>query len=226
MNSTSGNSERHFNNAFHTMIDLISGDKCGHAFSVAELAEIVSIDKRRIYDLFNVLSALGYATRHMDKTLTWNGSEGMAKTLVRELSGYELRSYKEPIRTLFLMAEPPQIGALSLTIVAIYCFYGQRQMSLQEINLLLSSNKSRIQKFKRRLYLAAFFLENLRIIERTGKAGTYRLLIDPAMLYRRTLLHLQKRKLLPVYSYFTYLKNISNEHVMALYRQRQRYIRY
>lgn len=191
-------------------------------YTVKDLSLLLGVDRRRIYDMFGVLCGIGLAVRDPEKRVTWVGRERMTKRIIAQLKNLEIRSYKEPLSTLFLVNDPPPLSDMGLVMVVMACFFGRQEMYIDEIYTRLSSSRGKFYSIKRRLYLASTILQSVGVVERKKNSEILKFHIDNTMIYIQLLNTMQEQSLLPSYSIFALLNTIDKSKVEKLFEQRQK----
>lgn len=181
--------------------------------SVNKIVETENCEKRRLYDLFNVLSALGLCTKTMRKLYVWTGEAKMMGIIQQEYERVESQVFTEDIWDIFKMPESPPIGQLTIAIILIYLFFGTEEMTLKQICLIMTQKRSKMGRLLRRLYLAAFFLEQIGIISHAYHIGGYRLAIDTNEIISSAFANMKARYVFPINSIASQLHTIDSSYI-------------
>ena len=185
----------------------------GECLKVNEIADAEGCEKRRLYDLFNVLCSVGLCFKTVDKMYIWYGEKNMMKTLKEEYLRAEVLTFSRDMWSIFIMPESPPIGHLALTIIIIYLFFGSKEMALKQICLIMAQRKAKMSRLLRRLYLAAFFLEQINVLSHTSQIGSYKILIDTDSIIQSAFDELKLRNYLPSLSVAAQLNRIDKSYV-------------
>ncbi|EAX97105.1 hypothetical protein TVAG_451430 [Trichomonas vaginalis G3] len=181
--------------------------------SVNKIVESENCEKRRLYDLFNVLCAVGLCTKTMHKLYLWNGDENMLRTIQQEYERVESLVISRDMWDIFKMPESPPIGQLTLAIILVYLFFGTEEMTLKQICLIMTQKRSKMNRLLRRLYLAAFFLEQIGVITHASHIGSYKLAIDTETIISTAFADMKARYVFPIDSIASQLATIDNNYL-------------
>ncbi|EAX81440.1 hypothetical protein TVAG_554920 [Trichomonas vaginalis G3] len=190
--------------------------KPGEPIKVNIIAGEENCEKRRLYDLFNVLCSLGLCNKSIGKMYMWVGEENMLRTIQFEYEKFETEAIQNEFWEFFKLPESPPIGQLTMMILVIFLFFGVHEMSLKQICLVLAQKRSKMTVLLRRLYLAAFFLEQLGLISHSLKIGSYQLNLDADTIVKATFDDMKKRMLFPINSIEMQLQRIDNSFIAEL----------
>ncbi|EAY13172.1 hypothetical protein TVAG_444560 [Trichomonas vaginalis G3] len=180
---------------------------------VNTIAENENCEKRRLYDLFNVLCSLGLCTKTVNKMYCWSGEDNMLKTINEEYERVESLAINNDFWTIFKMPESPPIGQLALTTVIIYLFFGTNEMALKQVCLVMAQKRSKMSCLLRRLYLAAFFLEQVGVIAHSFQIGSYTLLLDYKYIISSSFSNMKERLVFPFNSIASQLHRIDDNYL-------------
>lgn len=180
---------------------------------VNTIAEAENCEKRRLYDLFNVLCSLGLCTKTVNKMYCWAGEENMMKTIQAEYVHVESQAINTDFWTIFKMPESPPIGQLALTSVIIYLFFGTNEMALKQICLIMAQKRSKMSRLLRRLYLAAFFLEQIGVITHSLLIGSYDLVLDSQKIINNAFAEMKSKLVFPFNSIASQLHKIDDNYL-------------
>lgn len=206
---------------FKTIVKMLKAVAPNQGYTVLEMAQLIEVDKRRIYDLFSVLCGLGLAHKEGERKVVWSGKNFMLQTINLKLQELELKSYKEPLEELFYLDDHLSVGTIALTYIAMFCFFGRLELSIDEIYDRLLSVDARVIGFKRRLYLASSVMEQLNILKRTKEKGRFQFLMDPYELHRDALISMQIKKMIPPSTILANLNRFSKNELKTIYEDRQ-----
>lgn len=147
---------------------------------VIKLSKEMQIEKRRLYDLFNILAALKVCNRIDDtrQGFEWvdiNMIPGAIKEIFIET---ELKVQHGGIRSLLPLERSPSLGSLTRALLSIYFLTGCTKLNVKLLVILFAEKPIKYKQMLRRLYLVAFFLEQVDILKRTTSIGEYQILFD------------------------------------------------
>ncbi|EAY02642.1 hypothetical protein TVAG_252930 [Trichomonas vaginalis G3] len=204
--------ESNFANTVKNVINLCHS-KPGEYIKVSTMAEIENCEKRRFYDLFNVLCAIGLCTKSMNKVYCWAGEENMLFVIRQEYERVEKLAINQDFWSIFKMPESPPIGQLALTTITLFLFFGSTELALKQICLVMTQKRSKMSQLLRRLYLSAFFLEQIGLIMHSYQIGTYNLMIDSKSIVSEVFMNLKFKNLFPFNSIASQLQRIEQSYI-------------
>ena len=181
------------------------------SFTVMGIAYKYNVEHRRVYDFFNLLTALGVCKVITKGQLSWVGLQEVEKTLISFYENIEIESIKKPLNELFNLGLSPSLGILALNFFALFLFLNVKTLSVKQVSKLFHNGKSDIRSLERRLYLALSFLEVVGIVMHPKKTGSYTLVIDRTQIVENAL---QKRS---DFSEITSLEHLLAKPVESLY---------
>ena len=187
---------------------------------IHEIAEMEKCEKRRLYDLFGVLCSLGFCQKTIDKLYSWKGEANMLSIIQSEYERVENLSFKKELSDIFQLGDSPPIGLLALNMVSIFLYYGEKELSLKQVCFVMCKNKSKMEPLLRRLYLAAFFLEQVNILAHSFQIGSYHITFDLDTFSRGTFTHLSEKNAFPPSSVFSSLSTINIKLIRQLKESR------
>ena len=185
----------------------------GEPIRVNVVSELENCEKRRLYDLFNVLCSVGLCYKTLDKTYIWRGKENMLQTITSEYEKCEIMAQNQNIWCIFQMPDSPPIGKLAITMLVIYLFFGEKEMSLKQICLIMAQKRSKMSRLLRRLYLAAFFLEQLNLISHSYQIGSYNFDLNINEITKNVFDNMKLKNAFPMTSIASQLKYIDGNYI-------------
>lgn len=147
----------------------------GRTIHLNKLCKMTSIEKRRLSDLFSALCSLDVCSKICSQCFRWNSMkniDGAIYRIARNLEEHAIMNYQN-INELFDANQSPSVGELSIKLVEVFIFFGESEMSLSVISKLLSPKPEKIKQVLRRIYLAAYFLEQFNVLSHGSKRGMY-----------------------------------------------------
>lgn len=185
----------------------------GEYMKVSVIAEVENCEKRRIYDLFNVMCSLGLCAKSANKSYSWLGEANMMKTIQQEYERMETLSVSQDMWSIFKLPDSPPIGQLTIMTILAFIFFGKDEMNLKQVCLSMAQKRSRVSGMLRRLYLSAFFLEHLGIITHSSNVGSYILNIDTKSIVSQTFRNMKARMVFPINSIASQLQRIDDNYI-------------
>ncbi|OHT02050.1 hypothetical protein TRFO_30918 [Tritrichomonas foetus] len=175
----SNNSKRR--NDFSEFIDgLIKKyeDRPNSVIQINSLSNENTIEKRRLYDLLNVLAACDICTKTDQHNYIWNSIKNSKKAISRISYELECRSINETTDEIFILHDSPSIGLVTTRFIGIFLYLNIDTSNIRDAALFMSSDEPHYKTILRRLYLVAFLLERIGLFTRTQKNGEYKLNVD------------------------------------------------
>jgi hypothetical protein len=125
------------------------------------------IKHRRLYDVINVFTALGCASRVNGDEILWHGRDQIITKLLQAKESMNIARYDVPLASLF----PPEtsVGLTSLTVSFLMLFpaLGTHEIDLREASAFFSRNNQKYKTVLCKLYQIAVILASLGLTNRT-----------------------------------------------------------
>lgn len=147
----------------------------GRTIHLNKLCKVTSIEKRRLSDLFSALCSMDVCSKICSQCFRWNSMkniDGAIYRIARNLEEHAILNCQN-MNELFDANQSPSVGELSIKLVEVFLFFGESEMSLSVISKLLSPKPEKIKQVLRRIYLAAYFLEQFNVLSHGSKRGMY-----------------------------------------------------
>lgn len=147
----------------------------GRTIHLDKLCKMTTIEKRRLSDLFSSLCALDVCSKICSQCFRWNSMSNIDTTILKISRNLEERALikKCEFAELFDANQSPSIGELSIKLIEVFLYFGEKELSLSSISKLLSPNPEKTKQVLRRIYLAAYFLEQFNILSHGSKRSVY-----------------------------------------------------
>ena len=194
----------------------------GTPLQINSLSHQSGVEKRRLYDLMNVLVACGVCTRRDTHTFTWNGISSFHIAMQSISKDIEEKALiqKHPNK-LFLLPDSPSIGLIAVTFIAIYLYLGVHTYNIRDAAFLMSNGEESSKPILRRLYLVTFLLERIGILKHSQKIGEYSINEDIEAITQRTITNMQREEKFSPDSIEFQLSRFGNNYMESLYSKRQ-----
>lgn len=196
----------------------------GHSSAIIQLNEMSSfagIEKRRLYDLFNTLSALDVCRKIGTHRYVWEGMNQIPKKLVSLGVDIELNSMSCQNEGLFHIMDSPHIKNLTEEFVKFMIYYGIETFILKDIAVMMANSSENSKSLLRRLYLVAFYFERIGIISHNEKSGEYRFCYNATDILISVYSELKENSNLPEYSIFYQINEISEPVLRSMIENRK-----
>lgn len=145
---------------------------------VMSIVRAYNIQHRRVYDFFNLLSALGICRSISKGRLAWTSVDEAQETLKCTYAAMEIASFDTPMQTLFSIGPSPSLGAIATRLLCLYLYLGEDKLVLRRVSFLLHDPRCDKKSLERRLYLVLNFLEILGMVSHTLKTSEYAFIMD------------------------------------------------
>ncbi|OHT09721.1 hypothetical protein TRFO_21226 [Tritrichomonas foetus] len=188
---------------------------------INSLSNESGVEKRRLYDLMNVLVACGVCTRRDTHTFAWNGISASKDTLQQISKDFEERSIRDRPEQIFLLPDSPAIGLISTTFIATFLYMGVKTLGIRDASLIMANDEEHSKPILRRLYLVAFLLERIGILTHSQKIGEYSLNENIEKITEQSLTDLAKENKFSPDSIEFQLSRFGKNYMMKLYKSRQ-----
>ena len=170
----------------------------------------------------NFLVSLGVCFKSDDNCFGWVGLDNISDTIYRIAMENEKRSFIEDSNNLFNGGISPTIGNLAHKIIGIYIYYGEQQMNLKIIASIIAPMEEKARPILRRLYLVAFFLEQIGILVHTDKQCVYGFIPSCCPILIKVYDELSNVNINIPLAIFKMLNNIPNSFIKHIYNIRKK----
>ena len=161
--------------------------------NVMNISRKYNLQHRRVYDLFNLLTALRVCKSIERGKIAWVSSSEAIKTIANEYQKIEIDSLSKSMKQIYEVDQSPNLGVLGTKFLSLYLFLDVQVISLKgAILLFYNPIKQDLKNLERRCYLVLGMLEVIGLITHMKRKGEYKLAIDIAYLKEEAL---QKKKL-------------------------------
>ena len=195
------------------------------AIQINRLAFENGIEKRRLYDLMNVLVACNICTKIDTHNYRWL-SLGNARIAVQRVSlELESRALDTPIIDLFVLPSSPSIGLMTTMFIGAFLFFNLASMNIRDASILMASDAAHYKPILRRLYLVAFLLERVGLFRHKQKMGDYEILADVELTCKNSLTELSREGRFPPSSIEYRLNRFDDNYMRVVSDARQKQLR-
>jgi hypothetical protein len=163
-----------FGSAIHSIVrDLDSNPNNLH--SIPQICRKFPVKRRRLYDVINVLSAIGCASRNGTDEIAWHGRDRCRPKLREEFRKLDVHNPTKSLNDLF----PPQrsigLSALTISFLMVFVAIQVEIVDLREVSCLLSRISKGYKTTLSKLYQIATILGAVGLISRTPNVCEVRL---------------------------------------------------
>jgi hypothetical protein len=209
---------------FSEVIDWIVRTFESHPHSTLQLNSLVTetgIEKRRLYDLVNVLIACGICTKTDTHSYLWLGLSAFRSTARRIAREIENRSMQYDLEKLFVLRDSPAIGVLTSSFIGVFLHFGPAEINIRDAAVLMSADEASAKPIRRRLYLVAFLLERLGLVKHSDAIGGYEFATDISSIAIEVLGELAAAQQFPPNSIAYQLNRIEKPYIRRLHANRR-----
>lgn len=185
------------------------------------ISEEVGIEKRRLYDLMNVLCSCGICVKTDAHVYQWKGLNQLEITLVNLVKKKESQGilYKN-FQHLFPLPESPSIGLLTTTLLSLYFYLGTQTLILHEVSKFLAYDVKKEKQITRRLYLVTYLLEQIKVLKHGARNGEYEINYDVKEIVKKALNEISSSDDFPPYSIEYQLNRFDDPFIMNIHQTR------
>ena len=165
-------------NDFSSFIDKLLQHYEGHQGSdiqVNSLALDNHFEKRRLYDLLNVLAACDICSKYDTHTYKWNTILNIHRTVEKIAADFETKALSGTIEDIFRLPDSPSIGVITHKFIGTFLFFNMKIISIRDVAMLMAIDQCHFKPILRRLYLVAYILERIGLFKHSQKKGTYQI---------------------------------------------------
>ena len=185
------------------------------------ISEEVGIEKRRLYDLMNVLCSCGICVKTDAHVYQWKGLNQLEITLLNLIKMKESQGilYKN-FQHLFPLPESPSIGLLTTTLLSLYLYLGSQTLILHEVSKFLTNDSKKEKQITRRLYLVTYLLEQIKVLKHGARNGEYEINFNIKDIVKKALNEISSNDDFPPYSIEYQLNRFDDSYIMNLHQIR------
>jgi hypothetical protein len=153
-----------FRNAIHAIVnDLEKDPPCTHSF--LHFHRRHQIKRRRLYDVINVFTAVGCATRLGNEEIVWHGRSRIFAELLRAKATARVDSPLSLVQ-LFPAGSCVSLSSLTVSFLLLYAALRVEILDLRRVSAFFSRNVGRYKTTLCKLYQIAMILGALDVTER------------------------------------------------------------
>jgi hypothetical protein len=163
-----------FRTAIQSLVVKLQNSPPGE-YGISAIREEFQFQKRRLYDVVNVLEAIGCCTKRSTDIVFWNGLSNIPKALSKL---QEMRCLTDPGADIEDFVPDDKFIAISrFTVAFILCFLALRTrvLNIKRIALFLSRKNGRYKTTLCKLYQISHILEAVGVVQKSVVPGEMRL---------------------------------------------------
>jgi hypothetical protein len=143
--------------------------------SIPRLYRQHQIKRRRLYDVTNVFTAIGCASRSGTDDIRWDGVREILPRLKSEKEKLEVTKYEIPLSALFPLDNCVDLPSLTISFLMLFVAIDSNVLSMRDASAFFSRDTQRYKTTLSKLYQITLILGALEITERTENPGEVRL---------------------------------------------------
>lgn len=132
--------------------------------------------RRRLYDVINVLNAVGCFTRAGTDYLYWNGKEKILEELKIQKTKYKIDDWSLSLDQLFPSDAHVSIKSLTIAFLLLYSAIGANVIDLKATCMFFSRNSNRYRTTLCKLYQIILILGAINVVSKTDSVRQIHLL--------------------------------------------------
>ena len=179
-------------------------------------------EKRRIYDLLNVLCAVGICKKVGTNNYLWMGLDNITDSVKAMGLELELKAHFGYDITVIQLPEAAHLGIVVKHFIWTFLFFGNNTVNIHRMANIMSSENVASKKVLRRLYLVTHVLEHTNIVRHAKMIGEYEVSFDVNEIMLAVFKDLRDKRGFPPESILAQLNEISRDYLDALHRERVR----
>lgn len=206
-------------NSFEEMIKDVKRTK--GSVSIEFMVTKRRYDKRRVYDLFNVLSAVDVCRRVDAKNFAWVGTSMISEVMTHMATQLELETMACADLSVVKLTENSRISDIVKNFICLFLYFGVNEIKVQDAARILASEGVEPRRVLRRLYLITQILENVGLFEHTMQKGVYRLAVNVEPITEAAYRRLRDDRMIPPDSVLAHINDLDNKFMQQMYKQRR-----
>lgn len=191
------------------------------AIQVGEIALQSGIEKRRLYDLMNVLVSCDVCMKVDTRTYRWLSLGNVGSAIFRIAGQVEIAAREKCFEEMFRLQESPSIGLMATTFIGTFLYFNAQTMNIRTVAWMMANDRAHFKPIIRRLYLVAFLLERIGLFRHDQKIGDYRILIAVDEVCRTNLVRMGREKRFAAESIDGYLNRLDEPYLRAVFGNRK-----
>jgi hypothetical protein len=146
------------------------------AYSIPQICRRHQIKRRRLYDVINVFTAIGCASRGGWDDLVWHGRDRIFPELERMKDLFGIDNDSISLTALFPVNNSVSLTSLTVSFLLLFPAIQVDILDLRRVSSFFSRDTPRYKTTLCKLYQIALILSAMKITERTDNACEIRLL--------------------------------------------------
>jgi hypothetical protein len=178
VNGTGGGVEKGIDSSFRSSIQaFITGFKRNPPgrYEISVIRELYRFQKRRLYDVINVLVAIGCCSKALPEAIEWHGLEKVPETVAKLRQSVRMVKGKADLYSIIPAGRAICISTFTAALIQCFVAQNKQVLNIKRLGSLLSRRNGRTRTTLCKLYQICYILEAIGVIERLLVAGEIRL---------------------------------------------------
>lgn len=199
--------------------EMTSGDT---EISVDHLTRRQKYEKRRIYDLLNVLCALEICTKVDRKNYVWIGVDNIKEVLIDMARKLEMAVMECDDLSVLRICESAHLSMVVNSFIWAYLYFGVNVLNVQQTARLLANGNGGAKRVLRRLYLVTQILDRVNIVIHTERRGEYKLTFNVNEIVEEAFRRMKASGEFPPDSILAKMNEIDSRYISCVHQERSR----
>ena len=154
-----------FQDSISKFIDYVTENK-EENHRILNICNQFNFQRRRFYDVLNILEALGICHKLNTDTFSWLGFEKITTTITNKIQEKGIMNPNIGLEIIFPMEEKILISKLTINFILCFVAIQEQCLSLQAVAQYLSRNNNRFKTTLCKLYQIVYILVLIGVIEK------------------------------------------------------------
>lgn len=150
---------------------LFAESQVGSSFSFTNISKTYNITQRRLYDIVNVLEAIGCCKKIAIKTIFWNGLSFVPEQIKCIFSLLNLEDPEVNINTLIPEKDSILIFQLTQSFILLFIALQKQELNIKAVARFLSCKNNRFKTTLCKLHQISYIFFCLGICKKSSKPG-------------------------------------------------------
>lgn len=207
-------------NSFGEMIkEMTSGDT---EISIDYMVRRKKYEKRRLYDLLNVLCTLEICTKVDRQNYVWIGLGNVREVMINMARKLELTVMACDDVSVLRLGESAHLTVVVNSFMWAYFYFGVNCLNVQYAARLLAREIRDAKRILRRLYLVTQILDRVQLVVHTNRRGEYKLTFDATDIVTEAFQRIKASGEFPPDSILAKMSTIDKRYLTNVHQERSR----
>ena len=184
------------------------------------VSEQFNISSRRVYDFFNVFTALGVCRNQFKGSIEWISVNKATETIIKNYQQLEFDSDHKSIHQIFNPGPSPSLGVIASYFVSLFFYLDVDLLNIHKVSALFMTETSDRKSLERRLYLVLAILELVGIVYHSQRTGEYCIKLPIHEIVKETIIKKQKKHSEPS-TVLSLMNNINDIYLNSIFAERR-----